>query len=292
MPRRPHRFRSGRRPLRAALLAPALAAGLAGAAEPGGSGSGARGGEPGGPGTEAPPGVPPAIRALLETRGLPGALETLQESAVALLRPSGCAPSWRTPVEGAFDPGAVLGATIRQLASRWEPEHAAAAEELLASDPGRRLRQAEAWMRATFRPPEQGAPRPAAAASRDGEESRAELLERLARASAIPATAAAVRVGIKEALQGACGGLEAESPNQRGLLATLRRLDREQTRRRLEEAFLSAAARAYEPLSEEELRRWVEAMESPAARWLAEALRESLLAALEERARRLAPSPL
>jgi len=267
------------RPLVAGLLSLGLAALAAGAAFGEDSGG------------ETPAEAPSAVHALLEARGLPRALSSLQRRAVEMLPASGCEPSWSERVERAFAPDAVLEATAQHLEARWAPEHAEAARALLAGDRAQRLQQAEAWMRATARPPGDGVPpRPAATAGTDGDRSR--ILERLAEASDAPATAAAARVQIKRALERTCGGLRAQSDNQRNLLATLHRLETAEARRHLDIAFASAARRAYEPLSDAELRRWVEELESPAARWLADALREALLAALEERAGSLEPNPL
>jgi len=263
------------------------------AALPPGAGAAEVSGEDAGEETDGEVGgeSPSAAQSLLEARGLPRALKSLQKRAVEMLPASGCDATWGDRVERAFAPDAVFEATARHLEPRWAPEHAEAARALLAGDAAERLQQAEAWMRATARPPGSGVPpRPATTAEPDGDRSR--ILERLAEASGAPATAAAARVQIKGALGRICGGLRAQSENQRNLLATLRRLETAEARRHLEVAFASAARRAYEPVSDAELRRWVEDLESPAARWLADTLREALLAALEERAGSLEPSPL
>jgi len=270
------------------LLSRGLAALAVGAASAEGSGE-----EPGGEaGVETAGEAPSAVHSLLQARGLPRALQSLQKRAVEMLPASGCDTTWGDRVEGAFAPDAVLEATARHLEARWAPEHAEAARALLAGEPAERLQQAEAWMRATARPPGSGVPPRPAATTAEPEGERSRILERLAEASDAPATAATARVQIKRALGRICGGLRAESENQRDLLATLHRLEIAEARRHLDVAFASAARRAYEPLSDAELRRWVEDLESPAARWLAEALRAALLAALEERAGSLEPSPL
>ena len=240
-------------------------------------------------GTDESP-VEEHVVALLDRQGIREVAIVIQGISVEQVQPSGCTDAWVAPVRDAFDPEALYGVLVARMVDHYDRDRADGVARFYDSALGRKVLEAET------RPSQQGqthAILPALANLMQDQSRSAErmaLVDELNRSAGVAKAVARVQALVKKTLWDACGTFDGEEDPQ-GFLATMGRLAELEAKRKLLYAANLNALVAYHELSDQELKRYVDFLESQDGRWFAEALGQALVEAAAERARLLENAP-